>query len=233
MLLFAYNRSRVTVEKTNPGVCIRNYLFTTVKKKKIDSFYENHWRQTTRNSSMKVFFKSSLSPISAKNRERHSSSSLVWSEFVEGTLYKLWFGTRKCHRLHPWSPFLESPETFRAHFTWHNSLCILRQEILQLFKFLFPLQRMKRSASRNKRGGVLRMAFRVRKVFGTFEKRAPAFCPRLPNIHTRLGSFDYFCLLLFQRALMFLPRKFPGILPPFFWRKKQKRAIFLKTKAKT
>ena len=32
---------------------------------------------------------------------------------------------------------------------------------------------MKRPASQNKRGGVLRMAFQVRKVFGTFEKRAP------------------------------------------------------------
>ena len=32
---------------------------------------------------------------------------------------------------------------------------------------------MKRPASQNKRGEVLRMAFRVRKVFGTFEKRVP------------------------------------------------------------
>ena len=26
----------------------------------------------------------------------------------------------------PWGPFLESPETFRAHFGWHNSLCIFK-----------------------------------------------------------------------------------------------------------
>ena len=32
---------------------------------------------------------------------------------------------------------------------------------------------MKRPALQNKQVGVLRMAFRVRKVFGTFEKRAP------------------------------------------------------------
>ena len=32
---------------------------------------------------------------------------------------------------------------------------------------------MKRPASQNKRIGVLPMAFRARKVFGTFEKRAP------------------------------------------------------------
>ena len=32
---------------------------------------------------------------------------------------------------------------------------------------------MKRSALKNKRIGVWRMAFRAQKVFGTFEKRAP------------------------------------------------------------
>ena len=25
-----------------------------------------------------------------------------------------------------WGPFLESPETFREHFGWHNSLCIFK-----------------------------------------------------------------------------------------------------------
>ena len=44
---------------------------------------------------------------------------------------------------------------------------------MKLFLFLFALQNMKRPASQNKRVGVLRMAFRSRKVFGTFEKRAP------------------------------------------------------------
>ena len=34
---------------------------------------------------------------------------------------------------------------------------------------------MKRQALQNKQVGVLRMAFRVRKVFGTFEKRAPEY----------------------------------------------------------
>ena len=32
---------------------------------------------------------------------------------------------------------------------------------------------MKRPALQNKRVGVLRMAYRARKVFGSFEKRAP------------------------------------------------------------
>ena len=32
---------------------------------------------------------------------------------------------------------------------------------------------MKRSSLQNKRVGILRMAFRARNVFGTFEKRAP------------------------------------------------------------
>ena len=30
----------------------------------------------------------------------------------------------KTFLLFPWSPFLGSPETFRAYFGWHNSLCI-------------------------------------------------------------------------------------------------------------
>ena len=28
-----------------------------------------------------------------------------------------------------WGPFLESSETFRAHFGWHNSLCIFRTKV--------------------------------------------------------------------------------------------------------
>ena len=46
---------------------------------------------------------------------------------------------------------------------------------MQLFLFLFPFQSMKRPALQNKQGGVLRMAFRARKVqvFGTLEKRSP------------------------------------------------------------
>ena len=48
-----------------------------------------------------------------------------------------------------------------------------RHETLQLFSFLSPLQHMKRSALQNKQVVILRMAFRVRKVLGTFEKRAP------------------------------------------------------------
>ena len=51
---------------------------------------------------------------------------------------------------------------------------------MQLFKFLFPLQHMKRLASQNKRGSVLLMAFRARKAFGTFKKRAPGV-PRVAS----------------------------------------------------
>ena len=50
---------------------------------------------------------------------------------------------------------------------------VLRHETLQLLLFLFPLRHMKRPALQNKQTGVLRMAFRARKAFGTFEKRAP------------------------------------------------------------
>ena len=50
---------------------------------------------------------------------------------------------------------------------------VSRHETLQLFLFLSPLQHMKRPALQNKQVVVLRMAFRARKVIGTFEKRAP------------------------------------------------------------
>ena len=50
---------------------------------------------------------------------------------------------------------------------------VSRHETLQLFLFLFPLQHMKRPALQNKQVVLLRMAFRARKVLGTFEKRAP------------------------------------------------------------
>ena len=54
---------------------------------------------------------------------------------------------------------------------------------MQLYLFLFPLQYMKKPALQNKDVGVLGMAFRARKVFGTFEKRAPG--PNLVRILVR------------------------------------------------
>ena len=51
---------------------------------------------------------------------------------------------------------------------------VSRHETLRWFSFLFPLQLMKRAASPNKRVGVLRMAFRARKKFGTLVKRIAA-----------------------------------------------------------
>ena len=44
---------------------------------------------------------------------------------------------------------------------------------MQLSLLLFPLQHIKRPALQNKQVVVLRVAFRARKVIGTFEKRAP------------------------------------------------------------
>ena len=41
---------------------------------------------------------------------------------------------------------------------------------------------MKRPALQNKQVRVLRMAFRARKVFGTFEKRAPVSGDKIPLI---------------------------------------------------
>ena len=50
---------------------------------------------------------------------------------------------------------------------------VLRHKIFHLFEFLFPLQHMERPALQNERVGVIRMAFRAQRVFGTFEKRTP------------------------------------------------------------
>ena len=79
-----------------------------------------------------------------------------------------------------WDPFLESPENFSGEFrVTHFSLYlqnkdVSRHETLQLFLIVFPLQHIKTPALQNKRVAVLEMAFRARKVLGTFEKRAPA-----------------------------------------------------------
>ena len=62
-------------------------------------------------------------------------------------------------------------------------------ETLQLFSFLFPLQHVKRPALQNKRVGVLRMAFRARKVFGSFEKRKPGLQEILKQFFGVLTSF--------------------------------------------
>ena len=72
---------------------------------------------------------------------------------------------------------------------------VSRHETLQLFWFLFPLKRMKRPALQNKQVVVLRMAFRARKVFGTFEKRAPGAKIRFRLYETFCGFFSPFVQL--------------------------------------
>jgi len=67
---------------------------------------------------------------------------------------------------------------------------------MQLFSFLFPLQHMKRPALQNKQVVLLRMAFRARKVLGTFEKQGP---------HQQRDKE----LLCFQRCLKILKQCFP------------------------
>ena len=118
-----------------------------------------------------------------------------------------------------WCPFLESPETFRVFFEWHNSLCIFknkgvsRHETLQLFEFLFPLQRVKRPASQNKRVGVLWMAFRARKAFGTFEKRAPGVCfSKLPRpFRTRKSKCNPLVLKNWSFNMFLMKEKLAGL----------------------
>ena len=64
---------------------------------------------------------------------------------------------------------------------------------MQLFLFLFPLQHTKRPPLQNKQVVVLRMAFRARKVLGTFEKRAPGRVPRseMMSIKTKTVQEEY------------------------------------------
>jgi len=66
----------------------------------------------------------------------------------------------------------ESPETFRVLLEWHNTLCIFKAKVsrgTKLCSYLnfYSLYNMKRPASQNKWVGVLWMAFRARKAFGT------------------------------------------------------------------
>ena len=55
------------------------------------------------------------------------------------------------------------------------------------FKFflLLPLKHVKRSAFQSKRLAVSQIAFRARKVIGTFEKRAPGFEPATSRMAAR------------------------------------------------
>ena len=58
---------------------------------------------------------------------------------------------------------------------------------MPLFLFLSPLQHVKRSALQNKQVVILRMAFRARKVLGTFEKQASGACfSKVPKFFGRI-----------------------------------------------
>ena len=69
--------------------------------------------------------------------------------------YEICFSTNRL-----WGPFLESPETFWAHFGRHNSLCIFKTKESRGTKL--PLQHMKKLILQNKRVGVLRMTSALR-----------------------------------------------------------------------
>ena len=79
----------------------------------------------------------------------------------------------------PGACFSKNPKTFRAHFGCHNTLCIFKTKASRVTKlcsyfYFYSLYNIgKKTALQNKEDGVLGMAFRAPKVFGTFEKRAP------------------------------------------------------------
>ena len=77
------------------------------------------------------------------------------------------------------APALERLDTYIMFLSfpflsYHNSLCSSRTESTsQLFFFLLPWKHVKRSAFQNKQLAISQMAFRARKIFRIFEKRAP------------------------------------------------------------
>jgi len=80
------------------------------------------------------------------------------------------------------------------------------------FKFLLPLQHTKRPASQSKRVVVLPMAFRVRKrVFGTFEKRAPGVTCLLCLFKTDEGVPRHETLQLFSFLFPLQDMKTPAL----------------------
>ena len=87
---------------------------------------------------------------------------------------------------------------------------------MQLFLFLFPLQHIERPAlQKNKQVVVLRMAFRARKVVGTFEKRAPGLYVSMNETYSDssvvmvvalIGKCASFRVMFFARVIS-RPRK--------------------------
>ena len=77
-------------------------------------------------------------------------------------------------RLRLRGPVLESTENFRATILFVSSKgrCSVLRNFAVIFIFI-PFSRYEKTSLQNKRVGVLRIAFRVRKVFGSFEKRTP------------------------------------------------------------
>ena len=104
-----------------------------------------------------------------------------------------------------WGSSLESPETFRARFGWHSSLCIVKRKASQGTKlcsyFNFsPLEHMKRPALQDERIGVLGTAFRTEKFSG-LSRSGPLVIVRINDkpvdsgFESRSGNpFSWCCL---------------------------------------
>ena len=84
-----------------------------------------------------------------------------------------------CYAYHGLGPVSRKSRNFTGHFRMSQFPLYLknredlRRQTSQLFFFLLSWKLNKRSAFQNKRLAVSQMAFRARKVFGTFEKQAP------------------------------------------------------------
>ena len=115
------------------------------------------------------------------NIRTHSNQPII-------TRSKCTLQMKRCRKLRTTrDTFLESPETLGAFRVQQFSLYLQNDDvsrhetIMNLLLISIPLTHMKRpplqnkrvGALQNKRVGVLQMAFGVRNVFGTFEKRTP------------------------------------------------------------
>ena len=103
---------------------------------------------------------------------------VIWPQSTSSTTN---FRVALSHRRGTWGPFLESPETFRAHFGWHNSLCIFKEKasrgtkVCIYFNFYSLYKIWKERLYRISGSQFYEWLFRVRTVFRTFEKRASEF----------------------------------------------------------
>ena len=77
----------------------------------VQNFSTNWGQLQPQQGSSKVVF------VQRRKHSSNSTSSLRWEQNPQ---------TPPTYNVESWGVFLESPETFRAYFGWHNYLCIFK-----------------------------------------------------------------------------------------------------------